>query len=129
MIISTLSSARVHVVPLRSTMRRACALSIALMNTLLLLVNYANEKATIRGEQLEADVLIKAIEQSSELEEINESIRAQQELQVEKERLAKRRAKNVGITALVLAGATLIPAVGSFVSNISIVNIYQNICN
>ena len=68
-------------------------------------------------------LLIKAIEQSSELEAINESIRAQKELQVEKERLAKRRAKNVGITALVLAGATLIPAVGSFVSNISIVTL------
>ncbi|GIT22794.1 MAG: hypothetical protein CM1200mP40_24760 [Gammaproteobacteria bacterium] len=68
-------------------------------------------------------LLIKAIEQSSELEAINESIRAQQELQVEKERLAKRRLKNVGITALVLAGATLIPAVGSFVSNISIVTL------
>ena len=65
-------------------------------------------------------LLIKAIEQSSKLEAINESIRAQQELQVEKERLAKRRLKNVGITALVLAGATLIPAIGSFVSNISI---------
>ena len=68
-------------------------------------------------------LLIKAIEQSSKLEAINESIRAQQELQVEKERLAKRRLKNVGITALVLAGATLIPAVGSFVSNISIVTL------
>ena len=68
-------------------------------------------------------LLIKAIEQSSELEAINESIRAQKELQVGKERLAKRRAKNVGITALVLAGATLIPAVGSFVSNISIVTL------
>ena len=68
-------------------------------------------------------LLIKAIEQSSELEAINESIRAQQELQVEKERLAKRRLKNVGITALVLAGAMLIPAVGSFVSNISIVTL------
>ena len=68
-------------------------------------------------------LLIKAIEQSSELEAIKESIRAQQELQVEKERLAKRRLKNVGIIALVLAGATLIPAVGSFVSNISIVTL------
>ena len=68
-------------------------------------------------------LLIKAIEQSSELEAINESIRAQKELQVEKEQLAKPRAKNVGITALVLAGATLIPAVGSFVSNIPIVTL------
>jgi len=37
--ISTLCSPRVHVLPLRSTMRRACPSSIALMNTVLLLVN------------------------------------------------------------------------------------------
>ena len=41
--ISTLSSARVHVVPLRSTMRRACASSIAWMNTVLLLVNVTSK--------------------------------------------------------------------------------------
>mgnify|MGYP004141232375 CR=1 FL=1 len=39
MVISTLSSPRVHVGPLRSTMRRACASSVARINTLLPLVN------------------------------------------------------------------------------------------
>jgi len=68
-------------------------------------------------------LLIKAIEQSSELHTINESIRAQQKLKIEKDRLAKRHAKNAGIIALVLAGATLIPAIASFVLNTSIVTL------
>ena len=68
-------------------------------------------------------LLIKAIEQSSELHTINESIRAQQKLRIEKDRLAKRHAKNAGIIALVVAGATLIPAIGSFVLNTSIVTL------
>ena len=68
-------------------------------------------------------LLIKAIEQSSQLESINESIKAQQELQKEQKKLARRRALNGGITALVLAVATLIPPIGNFVLNAPVVTI------
>ena len=68
-------------------------------------------------------LFIKAIEQSSQQSTLNTILEAQQKLQAEKEERGKRRSRNLGIAALVLAATTLLPFVNNLILDIPVMTI------
>ncbi|NKB33390.1 MAG: ubiquinone biosynthesis regulatory protein kinase UbiB [Pseudomonadales bacterium] len=68
-------------------------------------------------------LVIKAIEQSTQLDAVNESIQQQQRAKAESKKREIQRARIGGIVALILAGASLFPPFSNLIANVPVVTL------